>query len=193
MADKTDDASTAQKAATDQLADTNDLLAEWAAASTEDSPALVERLEQMGYEVRGKSQEEVARLIWEIIQTGLLLPVDQTYSLYVLAHEKEMVGIQQGVSLDKGVYFRFLHDRCQQAAYKIIPEGQRAFMRIRIGRSILQHTSEDQLDQVVTDIVEHFNAGYTLLETTTGIERRPFSVNFFGTVYDSYFINENGV
>lgn len=35
---------------------------------------------------------------------------------------------------------------------------------------------------------------YTLWETTSGvIERRPFSVNLFGTVYDSYFINENGI
>lgn len=63
MSDKTDDASSDPKAATEQLADTNELLAEWAAASTEDSPALVERLERMGYEVRGKPRDEVAEVL----------------------------------------------------------------------------------------------------------------------------------
>jgi hypothetical protein len=63
VSDKTDDASSDLKAATERLVDTNELLAEWAAASTEDSPALVERLERMGYEVRGKSREDVSEVL----------------------------------------------------------------------------------------------------------------------------------
>jgi predicted ATPase len=64
-----------------------------------------------------------------------------------------------------------LHDRCQQAAYKLIPEDQRAALRLRIGRSILQHTPEEEVDQTVTDIVEHFNAGYSLMEDPQEIEK----------------------
>lgn len=63
MKEETDDASDAQKAATEQLANTNKLLAEWSASSADDSPVLVERLEQMGYEVRGKSREAVAEVL----------------------------------------------------------------------------------------------------------------------------------
>jgi hypothetical protein len=63
VSDKTDDTLSDPKAATEQLADTNELLAEWAATSTEDSPALVERLERMGYEVRGKSRDEITEVL----------------------------------------------------------------------------------------------------------------------------------
>ncbi len=37
----------------------NERLAAWAACTAEDSPALIERFEAMGYAVRGKSREEV--------------------------------------------------------------------------------------------------------------------------------------
>ncbi len=37
----------------------NERLAAWAACAAEDSPALIERFEAMGYAVRGKSREEV--------------------------------------------------------------------------------------------------------------------------------------
>ncbi|ACL58576.1 hypothetical protein [Methylobacterium nodulans] len=38
-------------------------LAAWAAASAEESPSLIERFEAMGYEVRGKSRDEVAEVL----------------------------------------------------------------------------------------------------------------------------------
>ena len=126
-----------------------------------------------------KTQHEVAQLLWAIMQTGLLLPVDHCYSLYVLAQEMELSGgmnaydvchLDQQPATPTG-YFRFLHDKCQQAAYQLIPEDQRAAIRIRIGRNMLQHTPEDEVDQVVTDIVEHFNAGYLLMEDPQEIQR----------------------
>jgi len=129
-----------------------------------------------------KTPHEVALLLWAIMQTGMLLPVDQCYSLYVLAHEKEIgshlnirqvnqVDLQSATPTGTLVYFRFLHDKCQQAAYKLIPEDQQASMRLRIGRSMLQHTPEDEVDQIVTDMVEHFNAGYLLMKDPQEIQR----------------------
>ena len=41
----------------------NDRLAAWAACTAEDSPSLIERLEAMGYAVRGKSREEVEAIL----------------------------------------------------------------------------------------------------------------------------------
>lgn len=41
----------------------NARLADWAARSAETSEALVDRFEAMGYEVRGKSEEEVAEVL----------------------------------------------------------------------------------------------------------------------------------
>ncbi len=47
----------------EQLAKTNEALAEWAARSASDSDRLIERFEQMGYAVRGKSEDEIAEIL----------------------------------------------------------------------------------------------------------------------------------
>lgn len=47
----------------DRLDQTNAVLAEWAARSAADSPMLIERLEGMGYEVSGKSEDEIAEIL----------------------------------------------------------------------------------------------------------------------------------
>ncbi|MCJ2090825.1 hypothetical protein MKK88_33305 [Methylobacterium sp. E-005] len=41
----------------------NDILADWAARSAASSAALIERFEAMGYEVRGKSEDEIAEVL----------------------------------------------------------------------------------------------------------------------------------
>jgi hypothetical protein len=41
----------------------NALLAEWAACSAAKSEPLLERLEMMGYEVRGKARDEVTEVL----------------------------------------------------------------------------------------------------------------------------------
>ena len=50
-------------ASAERLASMNEMLAEWAACAAADSPSLIDRFEKMGYQVRGKSQEEVAEVL----------------------------------------------------------------------------------------------------------------------------------
>ena len=47
----------------DRLPKANTALAEWAARSAADSDALIERFESMGYDVRGKSADEIAEAL----------------------------------------------------------------------------------------------------------------------------------
>ena len=47
----------------DRLEKTNAVLAEWAARTAADSDALIERFARMGYDVRGKSEDEVAKIL----------------------------------------------------------------------------------------------------------------------------------
>ncbi|KQO92517.1 hypothetical protein ASF33_16405 [Methylobacterium sp. Leaf92] len=47
----------------EQLAKTNEALAEWAARSACDSDRLIDRFEQMGYAARGKSEDEIAEIL----------------------------------------------------------------------------------------------------------------------------------
>jgi hypothetical protein len=63
MNDEPDDLPEVMRAAQDQLAATNVLLAEWTACALEESPPLIERLEKMGCEVRGKSREGVVEVL----------------------------------------------------------------------------------------------------------------------------------
>ncbi|GJE42718.1 hypothetical protein [Methylobacterium soli] len=48
---------------TQGLAETNAILAEWAARSAVESAPLIARLERMGYAVRGKSEEEISEVL----------------------------------------------------------------------------------------------------------------------------------
>ncbi len=48
---------------TDDLGKANAVLAEWAARSAADSDALIERLAEMGYDVRGQSEETIAEVL----------------------------------------------------------------------------------------------------------------------------------
>ena len=46
-----------------RLASMNEMLAEWASCAAADSPSLIDRFETMGYQVRGKSREDVAEVL----------------------------------------------------------------------------------------------------------------------------------
>jgi predicted ATPase len=41
--------------------------------------------------------------------------------------------------------YKFLHDRIHQAAYSLMPDGQRADLHLRIGRVLQMSMTEDEL------------------------------------------------
>ncbi len=87
--------------------------------------------------VREQSVKETSESLWEALRTGLLLPA--------------------------GSMFRFLHDRVQQAAYSLIPQEELAPLHLRIGRLLLRHVGQTQLDDAIFDVVSHFNAALELI------------------------------
>ncbi|MGE5542631.1 MAG: helix-turn-helix transcriptional regulator [Bacillota bacterium] len=58
----------------------------------------------------------------------------------------------------------FLHDRVQQTAYALIPEGDRSAVHLRIGRLILGSTSEDEMGDRILSIMDHLNCGLDLVD-----------------------------
>ena len=66
--------------------------------------------------------------------------------------------------------YRFAHDRVQQAAYALIPEGERPALHLRIGRLLLEQLSDDRRAGRLFDVVDHMNAGRA--ELANAIERR---------------------
>jgi PAS domain S-box-containing protein len=87
--------------------------------------------------VFGESDEEIHTSLLEAVRTGLILRLEGSYT--------------------------FLHDRIQEAAYSLIPEGDRAGAHLRIGRVLLATMSEDQLAEHLFDVANQLNRGAVLL------------------------------
>ena len=59
--------------------------------------------------------------------------------------------------------YRFVHDRLQEAAYSLIPEGRRAEAHLRIGRLLVRRTPTEKREEAVFDIVNQLNRGAALI------------------------------
>ena len=81
--------------------------------------------------VRGGSEEELDVTLWEAVWAGLVLPQEGSY--------------------------RFLHDRVQEAAYGLIPDGERATEHLRIGRLLAAHTKPEAITEHVFEIAGQLN------------------------------------
>ena len=97
--------------------------------------------------------------LWPALDAGLIVPLDDGYK-YVAHHGPGVDGVDGG----DGVNYRFLHDRVQQAAYLTADAGARAANHLRIGRLLLQHSTEQGLEEHLFDIVEQLNAGRALID-----------------------------
>jgi predicted ATPase/signal transduction histidine kinase/CheY-like chemotaxis protein len=82
--------------------------------------------------VSQQSQVVVAKILSEILQEGSIVPLQETYHFCQLV--PEMTQLDPSVA----VYYRFSHDRVQQAAYSLIPELERASYHDRIGELLLE-------------------------------------------------------
>jgi PAS domain S-box-containing protein len=62
-------------------------------------------------------------------------------------------------------FYRFAHDRIQEAAYSSIAEGARAESHLRIGRLLLAHTHPEKRGEAIFEIVSQFNRGARLISS----------------------------
>jgi PAS domain S-box-containing protein len=87
--------------------------------------------------VHGMPEEAVHTALWEAVHAGLIFR--------------------------EGSAYKFLHDRIQQAAYSLIPEGQHAEAHLRIGRALLADMTADEVAGRLFDVANQFNLGATRL------------------------------
>jgi predicted ATPase len=87
--------------------------------------------------VHGQSEQALESGLWEGVRAGLIFHQDGAY--------------------------KFLHDRIQQAAYSLIPEGNRAATHLGIGRALLASMTPDDLEQHLFDLANQLNRGSALL------------------------------
>ena len=67
--------------------------------------------------------------------------------------------------------YRFVHDRFQEAAYALIPEGERAAAHLRIGRLFAARTPPEAIEENVFEIVSQLNRGAALITTPAEREK----------------------
>ena len=89
----------------------------------------------------------------EAIMETLIIPIGDDYKLLEIEQFGE----------DLTVYYKFLHDRVQQAAYSLIPEPEKQVVHYRIGQILLENTTPEQREKKIFDIVNHFNLGSELI------------------------------
>ena len=118
--------------------------------------------------VAEKAVQEVAAELWEIIRTGLVISIGPSYEVFLLATEgqqdkKDAMAMQPPLPTDPAVshhlslQLRFMHDRVQQAAYRLIPTSDVRATHIRIGRLLLQSTPPSDVEPRCFDLAEQMN------------------------------------
>ena len=95
--------------------------------------------------VRQKSAQEIFELLKIALDSNLIFPLSEL---------DENLVIQ---------FYKFGHDRIQQAAYTLIPKNQRAAKHLQIGRTLLEYLPKSKLDDQIFDIIAQLNRGIKLI------------------------------
>ncbi|MEH2198257.1 trifunctional serine/threonine-protein kinase/ATP-binding protein/sensor histidine kinase [Nostoc sp.] len=110
--------------------------------------------------VNEKSPSATAIDLWSALRAGLILPLTDTYKIPQLLNQSELATYcDTAVQVD----YKFLHDRVQQAAYSLIPIDQQKQVHLKVGKLLLHNTEKAQLEEHLFEIVNHLNAGSSLI------------------------------
>ena len=99
--------------------------------------------------ISGKTPQETARLLWESVKEGITQPEDVEYKyLSELPNESP-----------EKYFFRFSHDRIQQAVYSLIPAEQNSKIHLRVAQLFIERLNQEEKENRIFDITNHLNAG----------------------------------
>ncbi|MEG4626570.1 AAA family ATPase [Microcoleus sp. w1-18aA5] len=113
-----------------------------------------------------KSQSETARDLWEALQAGFVIPLNNSYKIPLLFDSE----ISTEDSTDQfNVTYKFLHDRVQQASYSLIPDEQKKETHRKIGQLLLNSTTPEERKENIFALVNQLNYGTDLI--TLELER----------------------
>ncbi|MBN9350312.1 MAG: AAA family ATPase [Chitinophagaceae bacterium] len=112
------------------------------------------------------TMEQTARNLEEALRANIVIPLNENYKFFGLGafNQNGNPTGEADASNELNPTYRFQHDRVQQAAYSTIAADKRQALHLSIGRLILNHTSEEKLDEVIFEVTGHLNEGRLLIE-----------------------------
>ncbi|MGF2039712.1 MAG: AAA family ATPase [Nostoc sp. CmiVER01] len=119
--------------------------------------------------VNNKSQITTARELQPALEAGLIVPLNNDYKIPLLWNPEEISRDTSEISpvfipkITKYIPYKFLHDRVQQAAYFLITENEKKAVHLKVGRLLMEHLKENELERNIFDIVNHFNQSFELI------------------------------
>lgn len=99
--------------------------------------------------VAKQSRFQTSKILWRAVVEELVTPLDDAY---------RSVSREEGDDVPSP-YYRFVHDRVQQASYDLIPPDRRARFHLEIGRLLLRKE-----ETIPFAVVNHLNLGVSLIE-----------------------------
>ncbi|MEH2360511.1 hybrid sensor histidine kinase/response regulator [Nostoc sp.] len=105
------------------------------------------------------SQSETAADLWEALQSGLVLPLNNSYKTPLVFDSEQMETENRRSHHASPITYKFLHDRVQQASYSLIPDDQKKQTHLKIGELLLKHTSKTDIEDNIFEIVNQLNIG----------------------------------
>ena len=79
--------------------------------------------------------------------------------------------VDEGFLIRVGESYKFVHDRIQEAAYTLIPDGMRAQVHLRIGRLLMARVRIDDIPENLFDVVNQVNRGVALISDANEKQR----------------------
>jgi PAS domain S-box-containing protein len=128
---------------------------------------LVAKLHRLPAETR-KALQQLACL-GNSAEFALLTTVCEDANKHMHGDLREAV--RTGLVLRSERAYTFLHDRVQEAAYSLIPEGARGAAHLRIGRLLASRTAAAEIDEKIFEIVNQLNRGLHLITSPEERER----------------------
>ena len=111
--------------------------------------------------IHERSMAQTSAELQEALQRNMLVPLSESYKFIGL--DVSETGSGDGAEVANPTY-RFHHDRIQQAAYALIDADRKQAVHLSVGRLMQQHSTPQETEQRLIDIVGHLNAGRALID-----------------------------
>lgn len=109
--------------------------------------------------VSGKPRRDVAIELSAALREGLILAVGAESRFFDAGLNGAVSGEEGEPELALDAAYRFLHDRVQHAAYRLLDDRQKEEVHLQIGRLMLAESGPGALEGEVFEIATHMNRG----------------------------------